>query len=146
MSDSIGAAIVTHLETVAEVTAVVGSGDAARIYPSVLPQDPTYPAIVYTVASNTSEEHLGGSAGLSHARVRIDCYATTAAAATALAEIIRINGLPSSTRGAVGSMTVRGVSLAAGPFDDIVTPRDGGQQWLRITRQDFLVSYKQATP
>jgi hypothetical protein len=146
MSDDIGKAVVTHLESIGDVTDVVGAGDDARIYPEVLPQDPTYPAIVLDVPSNVSEGCLGGSAGLAHARVRIDCYALARATANALAEIIRTKGLRADFRGAMGDMTIRGIELEAGPFYAAVQPRDGGQQWVRIARQDFKISYKQTLP
>jgi hypothetical protein len=146
MSDDIGKAVVTHLESVGDVTGVVGAGDAARIYPEVLPQNPTYPAIVLDVASNVSEGHLGGSAGLAHARVRVDCYAETRAGANSLAEIVRTKALRTDFRGTMGTMTIRGIALEAGSFNGTVAPKDGGQQWLRIARQDYKISYKQTLP
>ncbi|MGB0889859.1 MAG: DUF3168 domain-containing protein [Solirubrobacterales bacterium] len=57
-----------------EVTAVTDIVPASRIYPLKLPQNPTFPAITYRVISDVPEYDLEGEAGLSHARIQIDCY------------------------------------------------------------------------
>lgn len=56
-----------------------------RVYPMVLPQNPTMPAIVYTLISKNSENRLEGSASLRQARMQIDTYAKTYSAVKILA-------------------------------------------------------------
>lgn len=59
----------------ATVTALVGT----RIYPLVMPQDATRPAIVLTVVSEVPENSFDGTAEtrLTASRVQVDCYAAT---------------------------------------------------------------------
>lgn len=60
------------------VAALVGT----RIYPRILPQHPTYPAISYQRISGTPQQ---GSTTLRTPRYQIDCWATTDVGAEALA-------------------------------------------------------------
>jgi hypothetical protein len=47
-----------------------------RIYPLILPQQPIYPAIVYTMISNNHEfsNHLSGEGQMKKYRFQFDCY------------------------------------------------------------------------
>jgi hypothetical protein len=60
-----------------------------RIYPDVLPQGVTYPAIRYQRIDTPRTYTKGGSAGLSRPRLQIDCYATTYKAAKDTADAVR---------------------------------------------------------
>jgi hypothetical protein len=64
----------------------------ARIYPSLMPQGPTLPAIVYQVISEVPESSLAGTSvgRLTASRLQIDCYATTYLAAHALADAVDV--------------------------------------------------------
>jgi hypothetical protein len=55
------------------VVALVGD----RIYPSVLPQPPTFPAIAYTRVYQDEQFTDDGPSGLRAVRVQIDCYAVS---------------------------------------------------------------------
>lgn len=62
---------------------------ADRIFPEVLPQEPTLPAVVYTVVDDVPVHSLQGcTAGTSNARVQIDTYAKTYVTAQTVAEAI----------------------------------------------------------
>ena len=78
---SVGKAIYARLVAHAGTTALVGT----RVYPLRLPQGPTYPAIRYQVISAPREHAMGADTGTVHARVQVDCWATTYAGAKALA-------------------------------------------------------------
>lgn len=74
----------------AGVTDLVGQ----RVYPLRLPQEPTYPAIMYQRVS-TNEAHTHDQAGgLAESRVQFDCLAVTYSQAQALAAAVRaaLNG------------------------------------------------------
>jgi hypothetical protein len=60
-----------------------------RCYPATLPQDPTYPLIVYYKVTGMRDHHLQGPSGLAHPRFQVEAWATTYDAAKALANAIR---------------------------------------------------------
>ena len=83
---TIEVAIVTKLDTAPAATqALVG----ARIYPTLLPQDPTLPAITYQRIVTGRIRHLGGLSGLAQPRFQFNCWATTPEGARAVAAAVR---------------------------------------------------------
>ena len=82
--------LVDLLEASAGVTAIVGSGTAARIFPMLVPQGfENYPAITYQVISENREPELTKQNGLHQVRVQVNCWALTYAGARALKEAVR---------------------------------------------------------
>jgi len=81
----IGKMIVERLEAVAAVTNLVSS----RIYPVILPQTPTYPAIVYEVVTTVRGQSHGGPHNLVQPRVQIDIFAETYEAAWDIEAAVR---------------------------------------------------------
>lgn len=80
------AAIFNLLSANAGVSALV----ASRIYPEILPQPPTYPALTYRRMSFESVEVLDGTAaGLDHPRIEVNSWATTYAGALTLNAAVR---------------------------------------------------------
>ena len=79
-----------------------------RVYPDVLPQGVTYPAIRYQRISTARLYNLGGKADQADTRFQIDCYATTRIGAIALADAVRA-ALDSQT-GLWGSIAIRNVT------------------------------------
>ena len=66
--------IFAHLSTTASVTAIT----ASRIYPLILPQDPTLPAITYQRVAGTRENCIReGYVTLENAIVQIDVWSTS---------------------------------------------------------------------
>lgn len=98
---SIQSAVYERLTTHSGTAALVG----ARVYPQVLPQTPTYPAITYQRVSGGNMQSLAGPTGLGHPRVQIDCWAKTQAAVLALAKQVRIAF--DGWNGSAGGVTVR---------------------------------------
>jgi hypothetical protein len=84
-----------------------------RVYPSLMPQNPTLPAIVYTLISGQQEESHDGPSGLARPRYQFDCYAETATGAFALSEALRLalHGF-SGTLGGSGGVTCGGILFA----------------------------------
>jgi hypothetical protein len=70
---TLGETIRARLVANAAVTALVGG----RIFPNVMPEGSTMPAIVYTIVSDVPENSFDGSASsrLKNATVQIDSYA-----------------------------------------------------------------------
>jgi hypothetical protein len=71
------------------ITAVVGSGDDARVYPIRLPQGVVQPSVVYTRVSGEGDYHTRGPSGLMRPRVQIDCWAQRVDVATSLANLVK---------------------------------------------------------
>ena len=60
-----------------------------RVYPGYVPQDPTYPLIVYMKVTGERDHHVQGPSGFAHPRFQVEAWAETYAAAKALANAIR---------------------------------------------------------
>lgn len=82
-----------------------------RIYPSVLPQAPTFPAITYSTISAVRQNTMDGPDGLPSKRIQIDSWASTFSQALALADAIRerLDG----HLGVMGATEVKGIFAAA---------------------------------
>ena len=68
---SVESEIKNRLTTDASVTAVFGT----RIYPLVLPQNPTLPGAQYAIIDGTPRENLFAKAGLYRFEIQIDIFA-----------------------------------------------------------------------
>ena len=65
---------------------VAVGGVSQRVYPLLLPQNPTYPAISYARVSNTG---TNGSTPLRQTRYQINCWARTYAGSQSIAAAIK---------------------------------------------------------
>jgi len=76
----IEAALIARLLETPAVAALIGGDSipAARIYPIVLPQKPTFPAITYQDISTVRDRTAQGPSGLAFARIQFDCWAAAA--------------------------------------------------------------------
>lgn len=83
--------LVTVLRTFSAVTAVVGTGTAARIRPARFRRVETLPAIAIEILSNDPQNTLDGKGGLNFATVAITCRAVEPDDAMSLAQKIRTN-------------------------------------------------------
>ncbi len=61
----------------------------ARIYPMILPQQPTYPAVTYQRIDGPRESALNSDMGIPNPRIQIDAWGSSYASALAVAEQIR---------------------------------------------------------
>ncbi len=75
-----------------------------RCYPSTLPQNPTYPLILYIRLFGSTDNHLNGSSGMASPSFQIEAWAETYAAAKALAAAIR--GALNNYRGTTGTVRI----------------------------------------
>lgn len=87
MSQSLGSVIVAELQADATVTLLAG----ARIYPGVLPQGATLPAIVYSVISTVPENTLDGAAAdtMDTVRLQVDSWGKRYEDAQALGDAVK---------------------------------------------------------
>jgi hypothetical protein len=106
----IEAGLHAHLSADAGVAALVGT----RIYPLLLPQSATYPALTYSRVSGPRLDDLDGDAGLAHPAFQVTAWAPTykAAKETAAAVRLALRGY----RGPMGAADVADVRMI-GDFD-----------------------------
>lgn len=80
-------AVMTRLRAVGAVTAIVGTGDAARIHWNVRPQGETLPALVLVQAGGEPDDlDLAGNADFQESRIQGTCLARSYMEARALAK------------------------------------------------------------
>lgn len=67
---------------------------AGRVYPVILPQNVTYPALAYQKVTGAPDMALDGESGLTRNRFQIDAYGETYAAVRGLSKAVRtaLNG------------------------------------------------------
>lgn len=102
---TIDEALFTRLSTHAGVAALV----ATRIYPILMPQNTTLPAITKQRISGPRVQSLVGSSGLAYPRYQVDAWASTYDGAKAVADQVRaaLDGF----RGYVGTVRIGGIRL-----------------------------------
>lgn len=77
----------TYLQTQTGLTALIG----ARLHPVQLPQNPTFPAVVFTKISKPRIVSQQGDSGLSNPRYQFTCWAVRHSVAVQIAGEIRIS-------------------------------------------------------
>ena len=127
----------------AGTTALVGSGSAIRMYAIDMPEDGTYPCIVYQRISSTPRRHLTANSGLATDRFQFTCWASTAKAARELAEQIR-QGLDNYVGSSTGT-TITSIQHANGTDIGSDSADHEGIRYYG-TRMDFMVTYQETIP
>lgn len=94
-----------RLSTHAGVSALVST----RVYPLVLPQEPTYPAITYAKVSSQRIEAVHSDPGMAIIRIQVTCWALTFDSVKSLAEQVRLALERYGT--AVTGTTIAGVTV-----------------------------------
>jgi len=106
----ISASLNTFLRAQSSITTLAST----RIYPIILPQKPTFPAVTYREESHDLIESFDGQNGLTQSFYMLDAWAKTYASVTALNDAIR-TALKNHS-GAMGSISVTRVTLVSGPI------------------------------
>lgn len=102
-------AVNTLLLATATITAIVGSGTAARIYPLRIPQDATRPALAYQKISSPKQMSHGGSSNLARSRFQFTCQCETYTSVKTLTAALR-NALI-GYRGTVSGVRIDGILI-----------------------------------
>ena len=87
---------------------------STRIYPIILPQEPTYPAITYRESDHDLIETFDGQTGLTNSFYEIDAWSKTYAGTISLANAIR--AALKNHSGNMGTINVCKISLISGPI------------------------------
>jgi len=123
-------AVQDHLAADAGVSALVST----RIYPQILPQNPTYPALIYQQITESPEPAMGSDTGLVAITVQVDSYATTYSGAKALAAAVR--SALNRHRGTVSTVDIADVFL-----ENTLDLYESEVQKRRVS-QDYRVWYR----
>lgn len=134
-----------YLKTKSAITALIGSGDSARIYLHDAKEGAVLPFIILEIFEGESNEHLTGISGIASNRIQIDCYGVTATAAYNLAEAVRLAPLQ-MFRGTMNNSSkvvnvTSNVSYRRG-FDPPVAGSAQKRYWVS---RDYIVMYTEAT-
>lgn len=135
MSADIGKSVRARIRSRSAVTAIVGDG----IYADVLDQGRQPPAVVVQVTSNNPEEDLSGTNRIYPSTIVVLAYGRDRDEANLLAYQIRDDALPANLSGQIEGMEWDSVTMISGPTEVVEEPRDGSDQWRRITEQQFVI-------
>lgn len=118
----------------------IGALAANRIYPQILPQGATLPAITWQRISGSHLEDLGGEDILAHPRLQINCWAATVSAASDLRDAVRA-ALVDYT-GVVLAVVISHISLE--DDGDLFEPSVSSKEERRFGRRlDFIVWHEE---
>jgi hypothetical protein len=122
--------IYAHLTGQAAFSELAGD----RLYPQTLPQNPTYPAVRYLVASARLPMAHDGPGDLKSDRIQFDCYGASKQQVKQLVNAVRriLNGF----RGTMGGVAVHGVFF----LNEV--DLYGDQSEVYRTSVDFKFNYK----
>lgn len=114
-----------------------------RIFAIKAPESADYPSVTITRVNNNHENNMLGSSGLSRATYQIDTWALSSPSAESVSDALRdaLDGF----RGDMGGVDVRSIFLVAD--EDIAeTPKDGSQNFIFRTRQDYTINHRESIP
>jgi len=121
-----------------DVTAIVGEGADARIYPMILPQSVQFPAVHFSRISADRTYSMDGKTGLSGARFQFESYSEkTPEEVKSLSEAIRRS--LEVFQGTVGNVVINGIFLE---FDSSLDNFDDRTDLFRYT-QDFIIHHQE---
>ena len=84
---------------------------ANHIYPALLPQEPTYPALTYTFISEVTVPAMGTDIGIVRRRLQISCWDLTITGAQTLADAVTtaLSRYQGTVTGSWGTLTINDV-------------------------------------
>lgn len=115
---------------------------AGRVFPVILPQAVTYPAITYQTITGASNYSMDGSSELANSRMQFDCYATSFDAVTLLKAAVM--KCLSGFSGSVGTppVEIQG-AFRVNETDDFEQPLDGPGPRVWRKTLDFIIWHKE---
>jgi len=122
----------------AGISALVGTGTSAKVFPGIPPPDATAPFISFRRISYIRAETLAGPTTLTRPTFQIDCWGNNNEGMVALSEAVR--ALLDGFRGNMGddNVVVRRAYLV-GQNDDPEDPVDGGPNDINRNRMNFEI-------
>ena len=124
----------------AGINAAVGN----RVYPKLVPQDATMPAITYRRISSEHVHSMDGSSGADDARYQITCWGTTRLSAKSVANTVRLN--MDGKTGLMGSVTIGRMLLEQDEDMPDEPPAKNKEDWRFGVRHDYSIWYDEVKP
>lgn len=81
--------VLSDVRTYLLADATLGGLVGSRVYPLILPQSPTMPAVTVSVVSGDRHHSTDGPSGLATPRVQVDCWGSTYSSANDVFEAVR---------------------------------------------------------
>lgn len=137
-------AFCTYLLSKSAVTALIGTGDSARLWPSQLPQGwdvSQGSAAVYEILFGDDTHTLSDRSGFVETRMQMACYAKYHKDAIALARAIKNCGI-TTQKGVYSGVDFRGIAVEQGvrAYGN-ESPTDGTDSWRYLAEFEFKISY-----
>ena len=137
-------AFCTYLLSKSAITTLIGSGSAARLWCSQLPQDYNVlqgPGAVYEIIFGDDTHTLSDRSGFVEARMQIACYASDHKSAIGLARTIKNCGI-TNQKGVYAGVDFRGIAVEQGirAYGN-EQPTDGTDSWRYLAEFEFKISY-----
>lgn len=138
--------IVARLKAVTAVTALIGTGNDAKIYPINAPQDTDGDYITHQTVSDESINASVGATGTKHCRLQIISWSDDYDGARALAAAVEGDGDPSAPTGIAGWTIASGTPAISSCHLDGGDDMPSGMDPEQNTRkhgfsQDYIVWY-----
>jgi hypothetical protein len=128
--------VMKYLLANAGVSALIGD----RMYPDIVKQNDTLPAVAISKISTRHEHTLSNFAGLAHVRLQFDCYSATRLQANQVAEAIRASGIV-GVKGTTQGTDIRGARMEDGARYEIDYSNEASDDHRYVTSFDLLVDY-----
>lgn len=125
-----------YLLSKSAVTQLIGQ----RIYTDQLEQGATMPAVVMNKLFTVHDHALSDKAGLAHARIQFECYATTRQVANSVADAMHTSGIM-TFKGVTGSVDIRGARVEEGMSYKTDPPTDGSDESRYVSVVDLTIDY-----
>ena len=122
------------------LNSTVSAQVSRRVYPQIIPQNTSYPAIRYNQISGVRDHTLTDTSQMVPARFQIDCYGSSYANARTMAAAVR--GVLDNYHGTVGSIVIQCVHLI--DEGDYFSEQVGVDQLRRYGKtQDYMIWYNE---
>lgn len=112
-----------------------------RIYPDVVPQNETLPAIRLEVVSDRPEIIADGHSVLRFSRLEVDVIAHTRKQANEISEAIDASTILGGFRGTAGVATIRS-AIRINRLQAVEEPPDGSERWEYRTISDYEIFFQ----
>lgn len=136
---SLESEVYSYLSSQTAITNIVGT----RIYPLVMPESGTYPALVYSLVPSSYQHRLSGSNGIAEARFQFDALTTSLSESDALIEAVR-----QALQGYQGTLDQdECISSVLNTVQDLTqTPVDGSDNRIYRKMADFTLRIRVSIP
>lgn len=122
------------------ITSQLSGTIGTRLYPVMLPEGATLPAVTYRVISGQSDEYTEGTTGTATTRVQFNIYSDTYAEAASVAEALRLAF--HQYRGTTGGVFFNSVNLEF-KLDLYDNPKSGTDQTRYVFVMDFSITHSE---